>query len=115
MKINIIPTIIAAAISALIAYALYAFCKTEGQELLLSIGGGVCVFLPLAATFGVRFKEGRTSVNTSVIGLVFFLLLLISHGIFAFVHFTTPSYIIINGILLLVFIGITYSIAKAKQ
>ena len=115
MKIKFVPTILAAAISELIAYALYAFCKTEGLELLLAIGGGVCVFLPLAATFGVRFKQGRTSVNTSVTGLVFFLLLLISHGIFAFVHFSVPAYVIINGILLLTFIGVTYAVAMAKQ
>ena len=37
MKVNIIPTMIALAISALIGYALYALCKTEGQELLLAI------------------------------------------------------------------------------
>jgi len=40
---------------------------------------------------------------------------LISNLIFTFINFSVPSYVIINGILLLVFILIAYSINKAKQ
>jgi len=115
MKIKIIPTIIAAAISALLAYALYAICHTQGQETMLAICGGVCFFLTLATSFGVRFEQGRTSVNTAVVGIVFFFMMLVCNGIFAFVQFSTPAYIITNGILLLAFLGVTYAIAIAKQ
>lgn len=115
MKINPIPTIIAAAISALLAYALYALCHAQGQELLLALGGFICSFLTLGTCFGVRFEQGRTSVNTAVVGWVFFFIMLISNAIFAFVHFSAPVYVITNGILLLTLIGITYAIAQAKQ
>ena len=115
MKINIIPTIIALAVSALAAYALYAFCKTEGQELLLAIGGGIALFLPLATCLGIRFEQGRTSANTAAVGGVFFAVLLIAQLIFAFVQFSTPAYVITNGMLLLVFLLCVYAIAKAKQ
>ena len=115
MKVNIIPTMIALAISALIGYALYALCKTEGQELLLAIGGGIALFLPLATCLGLRFEQGRTSANTAAVGGVFFVVLLIAQLFFAFVQFSTPAYVITNGILLLVFIGVVYGVAKAKQ
>lgn len=115
MKINIVPTLIAAAISAFLAYGLYVICKTEGQELLLAIGGFLCLFLSLVTMMGVRFESGRSSANTALIGIIFFLLLLVSHAIFAFVHLSTPTYVIVNGILLLVFISVTYAIAHAKQ
>ena len=115
MKVNIVPTIIAAAISALLAYALYALCKTEGQEWLIALGGFVCFFLSLGAGIAVRFEQGRTSANAAVLGWVFFFILLISQGIFAFTQFSTPAYIIINGVLLLTFVGITYAVANAKQ
>ena len=115
MKINPIPTIIAAAISALLAYALYALCHAQGQELLLALGGFICSFLTLGTCFGVRFDQGRTSVNTAVLGGVFFFLLIISNGIFAFLQFSPPAYIITHGILLLVFILVVYAVAKAKQ
>jgi len=115
MKVNIVPTIIAGAISALLAYALYSICRTEGQEILLAIGGFICFFVTFGVALGVRFENSRASVNTAVLGWVFFLTLLISNGIFAFVTLHTPAYVIVNGILLLAFIGITYAVTKAKQ
>lgn len=115
MKIKIVPTIIALAIGAILAYCLYSLCKTEGREWIIAIGGFICLFLPLATGIGVRFAESRTSVNTAVLGWVFFLLMLISHGIFAFVQFSVPVYVIVNGILLIAFLGVTYAVAKARQ
>ena len=115
MKINIVPSIIAAAISALLAYGLFSFCHTEDGKILLTIGGFISLFLTLAVGIGVRFPEGRTSTNTAVLGFVFFFLLLASNIIFTFVNFSSPTYIIINGLLTLIFIGVTYAVAKAKQ
>ena len=115
MKINAFPAILAAAISALLAYGLYSFCKTPGQELLLAIGGFVCFFLTLSVGVAVRFEEGRTSTNTAVLGWFFFFIMLISHVVFTFILFATPVYIIINGVLLLASLGVIYAVAKAKQ
>ena len=115
MKIKVIPTIIALGISALLAYALYEICHTEGKELLLAIGGGICLFLPLASCLGVRFEPSRTSANVAVVGAVFFGIMVISNALFAFLQFATHSYIIVNGILLLLFLLIEYFIVKAKQ
>lgn len=115
MKVNVVPTIIALAISALLAYVLYEICHTEGQEMLLAVVGGICLFLPLATCLGVRFELPRTSANVAVVGGVFFAIMMISNALFAFVHFTTPACIIVNGILLLLFLLIGYLIAKARQ
>lgn len=115
MKVKVVPTIIALGISALLAYALYNNCHTEGKEMLLAIGGGLCLFLPMATCLGLRFELSRTSANIAVVGAVFFVMMLVSNAIFAFSHFETHAYVIVNGILLLLFLLITYLIAKAKQ
>ena len=115
MKINPIPILIALAISALIAYTLYSFCNTENQELLLAICGGISMFLPLATCLGVRFPEGRTSANIAVIGGVFFGIMLVAGLVFAFVQFSTPALVIVDGLLLLMFLLCVYAIGKAKQ
>lgn len=115
MKINLIPTLIAAAICALFSYALYTFCKTEGQELLLAVVGGIALFLPLATCLGVRFPQGRTSANVATIGGVFSAIILIAQLIFAFVKFTTPALIIVSGLLVLTFLLSAYAVGKAKQ
>lgn len=114
MKINFVQTIIAIAVSALIAYGLYSFHDGTNQ-MLLSIGSFLFLSVTLALSIGVNFEQSRTTTNIRVVSGIFFAIALISNLIFTFISFSVPSYIIINGILLLVFILIAYSINRAKQ
>ena len=114
MKLNFAQTIIAIAISLLIAYGLYSFHNSE-NKLLLSLGSFVFLATTLIMAIGVNFEESRTTTNIRVISGIFFAIAFISNLIFSFLRFSTPSYIIINGVLLLIFVLITYSVNKAKQ
>ena len=114
MKINFIQTIIAIAMSLLIAYGLYSFHIFE-NKLLLSAGSFVLLSATLILTLGTSFELPRTTTNVRVVSGIFFIVALISNLIFTFIDFSIPSYIIINGIALLVFISIAYSIIKSKQ
>ncbi|HNY44702.1 MAG TPA: hypothetical protein PK218_10465 [Flavobacterium sp.] len=114
MKINLVQTIIAIAVSALIAYGLYNFHDGENQ-ILLSVGSFVFLASTLVLTIGTSFQLPRTTTNVRVVSGIFFAVALISNLIFTFVEFSVPSYVITNGILLLVFILIAYSINRAKQ
>jgi hypothetical protein len=114
MKINIVQTIIAIAVSLLIAYGLYSFHDSE-NKILLSAGSFVFLATTLVLSIGISFELPRTTTNVRVISGIFFAVALISNLIFTFVAFSVPSYVITNGILLLVFILIAYSINKAKQ
>ena len=114
MKINLVQTIIAIAVSALIAYGLYNFHDGENQ-ILLSVGSFVFLASTLVLTIGTSFQLPRTTTNVRVVSGIFFAVALISNLIFTFVEFSIPSYVITNGILLLVFILIAYSINRAKQ
>lgn len=114
MKLNFVQTIIAIAVSLLIAYGLYSFHRSE-NKILLSAGSFVFLATALIMTIGASFEHPRTTTNIRVVSGIFFTIALISNLIFTFINFPVPSYIIINGILLLVFILIVYSINKAKQ
>lgn len=114
MKIKVIPSIIVALLCALIAYGLYILCSSD-NNLLVSIGFGVMALCTLLAIFGVSFEPHRTSVNIKVTSIVFFLLALISNVIFAFVQFSVPLYVIVNGIILLLWLLIVYGINRAGQ
>jgi len=114
MKINFVQTIIAIAVSLLIAYGLYSFHDSENKTL-LSLGSFILLAVTLVITIGVNFEQSRTTTNIRVVSGIFFVLAFISNLIFSFFTFSTPSYIIINGILLLIFVLIIYSIYKAKQ
>jgi hypothetical protein len=114
MKINFVQSIIAIAMSLLIAYGLYSFNSSE-NKILLSAGSFVFIATALVMTIGVSYELPRTTTNIRVVSGIFFVIALISNLIFTFINFSVPSYVIINGILLLVFILITHSINNAKQ
>jgi hypothetical protein len=114
MKINFVQTIIAVAVSLLIAYGLYNFHSSE-NKILLCAGSFVFFAITLILTTGTNFELSRTTTNIKVVSGIFFAMALIGNLIFTFTNFSVPSYVIINGILLLVFILIVYSIYKAKQ
>ena len=67
MKCNAIPTIIAVALSALMAYVLYNWCKMTDANLLVSIVGGVTLCCTLVTTLGISIERSRTSANIKVI------------------------------------------------
>lgn len=114
MKVNFIQTIIAIAVSLLIAYGFYSFHDSE-NKILLSAGSFLFMSFTLALSIGVNFKQSRTTTNIRAVSGIFFAITLISNLIFSLINFSVPSYVIINGILLLSFILIAYSINKAKQ
>ncbi len=114
MKINFVLTFIAIALSLLIAYGLYSFHNSE-NKMLLSAGGFVFLASTLIITIGTSFELPRTTSNIKVISGIFFSIALICNVIFSFINFSAQSYVIINGILFLLFILIAYSVNKAKQ
>ena len=114
MKINYVPTIIALAVSLLIAYGLHSFHNSQ-NKILLGIGSFLFLATALVIAIGASFELPRTTTNIRIVSGIFFVIALISNLIFTFIQFSVPSYIVINGILLLVCILIVYSINKAKQ
>jgi len=114
MKINFVQTIISVAVSLLIAYGLYSFHDSE-NKILLSVGSFIFFATTLTLTMGTNFTLPRTTANIRVVSGIFFVIALVSNLIFTFINFFVPSYIIVNGILLLVFISVVYSIYRAKQ
>ncbi len=112
MKIKAIPSVIVLGISAILSYGLYSFCKSD-NAILLAVFGGLMSLATLATALGVTFNHQGKSVNIKVVSLVFFVLALISNVIFARCAFKTPTYIIVNGLLMLIWLLIVYGISKA--
>ena len=115
MKINPVMAIAALAISALVAYGFFAWNSGEQYRLLITIGGGIAMFLTLGGMLALGSKDSGTAVNLKVLSLVFFIVLLIEHVIFSFAAVAPAPYIIITGILVLIYIAIAYGIRKALK
>ncbi len=116
MKVNIVSAIIALVTSTLIAFGLYSFCRYADMQWLVTIFGGISIFLTLGTTIAVSFTQPRTSVNAKVVSGISALLLLISNIVFCcLTAFSMPLYVIINGLLILLWFILTYAFARTKQ
>jgi hypothetical protein len=114
MKINFVTTIIALAISLLLAYGFYSFSDSD-NKLLFCVGSFVFIAATLIMTIGVSLELPRTTANVRVVSGIFFTIALASNITFLFIKFSIPGYIITNGILLLIFLLLAYSVNRAKQ
>jgi len=114
MKINFITLIISIAIAGLIAFGVYAANNDETYRILITIGAGITVFITLGGLLAVSSPNGST-LNIKVVSVLFLIAFTLEHIIFSLAGVAMTPYIIITGILLLVYILICYSIFRALK
>ncbi len=114
MKFNFVKALVAVALSALLAYALYSLDKSD-NGLLLPIGGGILYLMTLVTALGINVTGVRSMANAKIVAWIFFFIFLVLNFIFSRSGFNVPTFIIVNGFILLVFILITYSLLKASK
>jgi len=114
MKIDFIKTIIALAVSMLIAYGFFSLHHSENSQLLV-FTSFVELFLSSFIVLGFRFELNRTTTNVRTVASIFFAVFLIVNIVFSFLIFSEQLYVILNGLIFLLGMLIVYSIIKAKQ
>jgi hypothetical protein len=115
MKINPVMLLISLAIAALIAFGFYNGNKGETYVLLITIGSGLLGFITLAGILAVNFDVKGGTGNFRIVSVLFFVITLISNLIFNFLNFSLTPYVMVNGILLLLYILIEYGIIRALK
>jgi hypothetical protein len=115
MKINPVMLIVSLAIAGLISFGFYTANNGEVYLWLITIGSAFLCFVTLSGILAVGFDIRGGTGNYKIVSALFFILTLISNIIFNFLSFTLASYIIINGILFLLYIVIEYAIIKALK
>jgi hypothetical protein len=69
----------------------------------------------LAFTLGIKPKAERTALMFATMSAIFFVVIVIMNLIFAFVNFNKPIFIILNGVILLVYALMASGMAKVKE
>lgn len=115
MKCNIFLTIASVIIAALIGYGFYAANSGEQFVLLLSCGTGVSMALTLTGLLGISTSGRAGGPNIKALSAIFFVLFLISNLIFAFTAVKIAPYVIVNGIILIIYSICIYGIVKSRQ
>lgn len=108
MKIDFIKTLIAVAISALLGYACYEISEFENVRWIITIGAFVTIVIPCVLTLGLSSKQERLAVMLKTLSSIILTVEIIVNFVFVFFDFSTPVYIIVNGLLLLIY-ALTYN------
>ena len=113
-QVKFFQLIIAIALSALISFGFYSM-DIESNKLLIAIGGFVFFAITLACTIGIQFETAGVSTNVRVLSSIFFVVGLVSHIVFSFFSSSVPLYVIVNGIVILVYALIVNGLIKAAS
>lgn len=115
MKIDWIKTLIAVLINALMVYGMYVTCSSDTLRDILIGVSAVVLTITGVFTLGVSVEGERSAIMVKIVSGIFYAVLLVVNWIFTVVEFTIPLFIIINGILLLLYALVIVSMARTKQ
>jgi hypothetical protein len=119
MKINTFTFVIAFLISLLIFYSFYALNfgaqKSEEFKLLTSIISFIFSLTTLVMSFGISYESNRTGMVIRSFSIFYFIFGLACLIILKFFLLTTPLFIILSGIMILIYTLIVYSVYRANQ
>lgn len=115
MKFNVFLTIASVLIAALIAYGFYAANEGEHLVMLLAAGSGISLAISLTGVLGISTKGRTGGANIKALSLIFFMLFFVSHLIFGFTAVKVAPYVIINGIIFIIYSICVYGIIKSRQ
>ena len=115
MRANIFLTIISLILAGLIGYWVFSNAKGQEEDTLCGICSSLCFLATLIPCIGLHYDSSRIGTNIRVLSGLFFIVFLISHFYFANYGIKMPLYVILNGILLVVYLGIFYKINSAQE
>lgn len=115
MKVNIFLTLISISLAALVGYLAFNVASGDENDMICGIGSGICFVATLIPAMGLQYESSRLGVNIRLFSAVFFILFAISHFCFAGIGVKMPYYIIVNGVMLLIFFAIFYKMEGVKD
>jgi len=115
MKLNYFLTFICFAIAGLSAFGFFMANAYDPYRVLITIGSGLSLFFTLGGLLALTSPNHGAITNVRVISVVFFIIMLIVHIIFSNIGIRFPPYIIITGILLVLYLLLCYLIIRVSD
>ena len=112
MKINPFLTLISLLLAVLVSYALYSYCQNEELKWMITLLGGVSIFLTWAGTLAVSIPDRGRNVNFKGLSGLCAAVMTVLQIVFTFSAVTMPTYTLTTGVLLILWLVIAYAIAK---
>lgn len=102
-------------LAALVGYLAYNVASGDENDMVCGIGSGICFAATLIPTMGLQYKSDRLGINIRVLSSIFFIIFAISHFCFAGFGVKMPYYIIVNGIILMIYLAILYKMQGVED
>lgn len=115
MKFNIVLSSVAVALSCFAGYLAFSIAEGKSGDAVCGIASTVCFVATTVPLIGVQYEMVRTGVNVKVLSFLFLVVFLVSHFAFAAICIKMPYYVIVNGILLLVYAALIYKMQQIKE
>ena len=114
MKVNKFPFLLAFLLASIIAY-FFSTYHSNNDSLVIGIGAFLVLFTTVASTVSISFDYERTTTLARTVSGLFFVFFLVSQIVFTHTAFNFPTYILVNGCLLILFLLIIFSLVKSKH
>lgn len=117
MKISYFYLLLSFIAMAIIGYwAFYiANSNNDHNDVVVGIGTAISVILTLGAGLGFSLEDSRVNVNMKVLCFVAFVALMIVNFCYAGFGVSMPYYVIVVGLLLIIFIGLFKKITDIRE
>lgn len=99
----------------LVGYLAFNVSYGDENDVICGIGSSICFATTLIPTIGIQYGSRRQGVNIRMFSFIFFALFAISNFCFAGFGVKMPFYIIVNGIMLLIYLAIFYKMQGVKD
>lgn len=113
MKINFVPSLIAFALSALIAFSCYEY-TSNGFKQIFTMGAFISSMATLFFMFAVKFNNHRTTINIKTVSTLVTIVILFMLFLFAGARSTQAAFVISLSFLMVIYLGIVYAISKEE-
>lgn len=114
MNVDFMKSCIAVALSALLAYACYEICDYKRVQWVITIGAFLTLVIPAILAMGISVKAEKIVTILSIFSWVVLFIEVLINGVFVFFDFEIPTYVIINGFVLLIYALIYSSVYKKR-
>ena len=89
--------------------------ESEENDVICGISSGICFATTLIPIIGIQYESGRLGTNIRMFSALFFIVFAISHFSYAGFGVKMPYYIIVNGIMLMIYLAIFYKMQSIKD
>ncbi|MBQ3323991.1 MAG: hypothetical protein IJG81_04015 [Muribaculaceae bacterium] len=116
MKVNIVLLIIAVGIAALLGFLVYSFCSSADNACAIGVTSALSFAVTLVPIMGLKHESSRMQVNIKVMSTIALIVFLIMAAVMCFISVEKLNvYYIIVGIMILIYLGVIYSMSRIKD